>query len=261
MDIFDVNIKILNDKYEIFLNKILYKSKNIITYLGKNIYENKKIIIDVYNTNIQLIAKKIMNNVININHQNIIKINDIIIEKNITYIFKPYYISRINNLEINNFEKNKKNKAQFINYFKQLINVFDYLYNNNIEIELLTCDNIYIDNNNLIISPYFENNLYPKNIIYGSPIFNTIKINIRIDLENKIIKNIKTLFNDFVKIFFDIHIDDIDDIDDIDNNIDDIDNNIDDINIIDIFNIYTYLNNSKTNSLNNIINYLERCTF
>jgi len=68
MNPIDIDIKILNDKYEIFLNKILYKSqiKNITTYIGKDIYENKKIIIDVYENNIKLIAKKIMNNIINI---------------------------------------------------------------------------------------------------------------------------------------------------------------------------------------------------
>ena len=39
MNPIDIDIKILNDKYEIFINKILYKSqiKNITTYIGKDI--------------------------------------------------------------------------------------------------------------------------------------------------------------------------------------------------------------------------------
>ena len=68
------------------LTNLKSQIKNITTYIGKDIFENKKIIIDVYENNIQLIAKKIMNNIININHDNIINIIDIIIEKNITYI-------------------------------------------------------------------------------------------------------------------------------------------------------------------------------
>jgi hypothetical protein len=56
-NIIEINIKILNDKYEIFLNKIYSKRENIISYIGRNISTNDKIIIDVYNKNITKSSK------------------------------------------------------------------------------------------------------------------------------------------------------------------------------------------------------------
>jgi hypothetical protein len=242
MDILDINIKILNDKYEIFLNKILYKSQNIITYLGKNIYDNKKIIIDMYNTNIQILAKKIINNVININHKNIIKIDDIIIEKNITYFIKPYYPQKIKDVKLL-----KQNDLLY--YFEDIIIALEFLYNKNIEIEILNHEQIYIDKNNVIISPYFENNIYPLNIVYGSPIFNTLNINIKnkTDNENKIIKNISILFIELINICLNINIEEI-------NNVQIINNKIN----TDIYDMYLFLNNNfKIYSLKNILEYIK----
>ena len=44
-DIIEINIKILNEKYEIFLNKIFSERENIISYIGRNIlYYDKDII-------------------------------------------------------------------------------------------------------------------------------------------------------------------------------------------------------------------------
>jgi len=242
MDIIDINIKILNDKYEIFLNKILYKSQNIITYLGKNIYDNKKIIIDTYNTNIQILAKKIINNVININHKNIIKIDDIIIEKNISYFIKPYYPQKIKDVKLL-----KQNDLLY--YFEDIIIALEFLYNKNIEIEILNHEQIYIDKNNVTISPYFENNIYPLNIVYGSPIFNTLNINIKnkTDNENKIIKNISMLFIELINICLNINIEEI-------NNVQIINNKIN----TDIYDMYLFLNNNlKIYSLKNILEYIK----
>jgi hypothetical protein len=242
MDIIDINIKILNDKYEIFLNKILYKSQNIITYLGKNIYDNKKIIIDTYNTNIQILAKKIINNVININHKNIIKIDDIIIEKNISYFIKPYYPQKIKDVKLL-----KQNDLLY--YFEDIIIALEFLYNKNIEIEILNHEQIYIDKNNVTISPYFENNIYPLNIVYGSPIFNTLNINNKnkTDNENKIIKNISMLFIELINICLNINIEEI-------NNVQIINNKIN----TDIYDMYLFLNNNlKIYSLKNILEYIK----
>jgi hypothetical protein len=227
MESIDIDIKILNDKYEIFLNKILYKSqiKNITTYIGKDIYENKKIIIDVYENNIQLIAKKIMNKIININHDNIINIIDIIIEKNITYIIKPYYKQFINNLE-------KSNQQNIITYFNQILSTVTYLYSKDIEFETITLEQLYIDDKKILISQYFENNSYPQNIVYGSPIYNLYNIKNKNNIEYKIVINIRNLFLDII-------------------------NKINDISDIDLYDITIYLNNDKRNSLQNIIDYFK----
>jgi hypothetical protein len=237
MEIIDIDIKILNDKYELFMNKILYKSpyKNITTYMGKNIYENKKIIIDVYENNIQLIAKKIINNIIYINHDNVIKIIDIIIEKNITYIIKPYYekfIYRINK----NILENNLNKSDIIRYFKQILNAILYLYSKDIEFENIILDQLYINDKNISISPYFENNIYPQNIIYGSPIYNLYNIKNNNNIEHKIVINICNLFLDIIYKNTNINLEKFD---------------------LDLYDIITYLNDDTNLCLQNIINYFE----
>ena len=243
MDIINIDIKILNDKYEIFLNKIIYKTKNVTTYLGKNIFENTKILIDIYSTDIQILAKKIINTVIDINNDKIIKIIDVIIEKNITYIIKPYYDNKLIDININ--------KNDILYYFYQIVLGLEYLFNKNIEIENLYLEQIYLINNDIIISPYFENNIYPKNIIYGSPIFNRLDINIKIknDIENKILKNISVIFVNLIYHFFYIKIDEINE------NYDSNESNI----ISDFFDIYLYLyNNTKINPISNIAKYIEK---
>ena len=257
----NIDIKILNDKYEIFLNNILYKSnnKNIITYLGKDIFTNTKIMIDIYYIDIQLIAKKIINKVININNDNIIEILDIIIEKNITYIIKPYYsqfINKIKNIPLN--------KTKLLYYFNKILINLEYLYIKNIDIDNLLLDQIFINQNNkknqneLLISPYFDNNLYPSNIIYGSPIYNC-QINNRnkIDIEIKLIQNIYLLFIDLYNTNFNKNI-----------NLSIFDNitcaniNIDVRIDADIYEIILFLtNNAKFNSFQNIINYFKKYNF
>ena len=96
-------------------------------------------------------------------------------------------------------------------YFEDIIIALEFLYNKNIEIEILNHEQIYIDKNNVTISPYFENNIYPLNIVYGSPIFNTLNINIKnkTDNENKIIKNISMLFIELINICLNINIEEL----------------------------------------------------
>lgn len=238
METIDINIKILNDKYEIFLNKIICKStdKNIITYIGKNIYENKKILIDVYHNNIQIFAKKIINNIIYINHNNIIKIIDIIIEKNITYIIKPYFDKFINKYI-------SENNTDIISYFNQILSAITYLYSKDIEFENITLEQLYIIDKQLFISPYFENNRYPENIIYGSPIYNLYNIKNKNNIENKIIINIRQLFLDIIykKI----------------NKINKINIDINKCEEIEEYEIIMYLNNDNKMCLTNITNYFK----
>ena len=90
-NISEIDIKILDNKYEIDLNKIIKNTNFVISYEGKDIITNEKIVIDKYNTNILLLSRKLINNIINIKHKNTINLIDIVIEKNITYIIKPYY--------------------------------------------------------------------------------------------------------------------------------------------------------------------------
>jgi hypothetical protein len=159
----EINIKILNDVYEINLNKIFRKTNFVTTYEGFNITNNTKIIIDKYNTNILTLCKKISNNIITLSHPNIINILEIIIEKNIAYIIKEYHDTNINKDVI---------KTDHINYCKQIFDGLYYLFIKNINIETLYIDNIFIDDNKVIISPYFgEDKSKHQNILYGSPLY------------------------------------------------------------------------------------------
>jgi len=159
----EINIKILNDKYEINLNKIIRKTNFVTTYEGIDISDNNKIIIDKYNTNILTLCKKILNNIITLSHPNITNIIDIIIDKNTPYIIKEYHQTNINNDLIKN---------NYIDYFRQIFNGVFYLFNKNINIETLYIDNIFIENDKVIISPYFgEDKSKHKNILYGSPLY------------------------------------------------------------------------------------------
>jgi hypothetical protein len=171
----EINIKILNDKYEINLNKIIRNTHFVTTYEGINNEHNEnnennehndnnsKIIIDKYVNNILNLCKKISTNIITISHLNIIEIVDIIIEKNTAYIIKPYY---------QNINVPIKSQSDYITYCKQILSAINYLCSKNINIETLFIDNIFLDNNNIIISPYFcEDRTKQKNILYGSPLY------------------------------------------------------------------------------------------
>ena len=183
-NIIEINIKILNDKYEIFLDKIISNHTGSYTScMGRNIITNDKIIIDIYSKNILFIARKIISEIIKINHQNIIKILDVIIEKHISYIIKPYY------------EKFILRDTNLINTFLQIFEGINYLFINNIEIEQLTIDNVFIYNNDIIISPYFAHSDLTKTILYGSPLYYPINLSNKIKIENekKIINNTSLL--------------------------------------------------------------------
>jgi hypothetical protein len=188
INVVEINIKILNDKYEIFLDKIISNHAGTCTsYIGRNIITNEKIIIDIYSKNILFIARKIISEIIKINHQNIIKILDVIIEKNISYIIKPYYEKFI--------YYNLIKDTNLINIFLQIFEGINYLFINNIEIEQLTTDNIFIYNNDIIISPYFAHSDVTKTILYGSPLYYPINLSNKIKIENekKIISNTSLL--------------------------------------------------------------------
>jgi len=159
----EINIKILNDKYEINLNKIIRKTHFVTTYEGIDNTNNNKIVVDKYNSNILTLCKKISNNIITLSHPNIINIIDIIIEKNTPYIIKSYHQTNINIDMI---------KINHIEYFKQIFNGVFYLFTKNINIETLYIDNIFIEIDKIIISPYFgEDKSKHKNILYGSPLY------------------------------------------------------------------------------------------
>ncbi len=163
----EINIKILNDIYEINLNKIIRKTNFVTTYEGLNITNNNKIIIDKYNTNILTLCKKISNNIITLSHPNIINILEIIIEKNTAYIIKEYHQTNINK-----YINNDLIKSEHINYCRQIFEGIYYLFTKNINIETLYIDNIFIENNKVIISPYFgEDKSKHQNILYGSPLY------------------------------------------------------------------------------------------
>ena len=115
-NISEIDIKILDNKYEIDLNKIIKNTNFVISYEGKDIITNEKIVIDKYNTNILLLSRKLINNIINIKHKNTINLIDIVIEKNITYIIKPYY----ENTLISYYEIYKNNNKLIKDYCESI---------------------------------------------------------------------------------------------------------------------------------------------
>ena len=157
----EINIKNINN-YEIYLHKCITNYKNINVYEGKNLKTKEKVIVEVYDINIIFLAKRIKNKIIKIDHPNIISILDVIIEFSNIYIIKPYYKTKIINIQINNFIK-----------LKQIVRGFKFLFDKNIDIEQITINNIYYDeNNNLLkISPFFSPPVIQKNILYGSPLY------------------------------------------------------------------------------------------
>lgn len=193
-NISEIDIKILNNKYEINLNKIIRKTHFVTSYEGNCIETNEKIIIDKYNTDILLLSRKLINNIINIQHKNIIIFINII-EKNIAYIIKPYY----KNTLISTYNIYKNNNKLIYNYFNQIIDGIKYLNYKNILLETIFIDNIFINDNNIIISPYFsetDTKLNKKNILYGSPLYNPPEIFEKYipDRENILVWNIGMIF-------------------------------------------------------------------
>lgn len=193
-NISEIDIKILNNKYEINLNKIIRKTHFVTSYEGNCIETNEKIIIDKYNTDILLLSRKLINNIINIQHKNIIIFINII-EKNIAYIIKPYY----KNTLISTYNIYKNNNKLIYNYFNQIIDGIKYLNDKNISLETIFIDNIFINDNNIIISPYFsetDTKLNKKNILYGSPLYNPPEIFEKYipDRENILVWNIGMIF-------------------------------------------------------------------
>ena len=184
-DIIEINIKILNNKYEIYYNKCIYVNNVVKSYEGKNIITKEKIIIDIYNNDIIFLAKRLSNKIVNIDHPNIINILDIIIQNNI-YIIKPY----LNNIIIDT-------NSNLFDICKQIIRGLKYIYNKNIDIETITINNIYYDtNNNLIkISPVFSNTNPTKKILYGSPLLSPPEIINKNDKEDVIINNIYNIIS------------------------------------------------------------------
>jgi hypothetical protein len=157
----EINIKNINN-YEIYFHKCIMTYNTINVYEGRNIKTKEKIIVEVYNTDIIFLAKRIKNKIIKIEHPNIIIILDIIIEFSNIFIIKPYYKMKIIDVNINNFIK-----------LKQIMRGIKYLFDKNIDIEQINIDNIYYDEkDNLVkLSPFLSPPLIQKNILYGSPLY------------------------------------------------------------------------------------------
>lgn len=188
IDSIEINIKNINI-YEIYFHKCIKSYKKINVYEGKNTKTKEKVMVEVYDINIIFLAKRIKNKIIKIEHPNIITILDIIIEFSNIYIIKPYYKTKIIDIHINNFIK-----------LKQIVRGIKYLCDKNIDIEEITIDNIYYDDNeNLLkISPFLSPPIIPKNILYGSPLYSPpefLNIN-KGERENTFIVILKSIFSD-----------------------------------------------------------------
>ncbi len=186
-DIVEINIKNLKNKYDIFLNKQI-KTDEIKTYEGKNIQTKEKILIDVYTHDILCFAKRVINNIIQLKHNNIVNILDIIIDNSNIYIIKNYYEIKLLDVEFN------------ISYIIDLIDVIKYLLDNNIDILELKIEDIYLNSELVLkISPKFIETKPNKKILYGSPLFSPPNIiqDLKIQKEEKFIKNISLIFIQF----------------------------------------------------------------
>ena len=181
-DIVEINIKNIKNKYDIYLNKQINKN-NIITFEGKNIITKESILIDVYTHNIIFFAKRIINNIININNPYIINIIDIIIDNSNIYFIYPYYKKITIDIQ---FKKK---------YIIQIINAFRFLFDNNIFFYNIDISDIYINNDSIIILPKFIESKPNKQILYGSPLFSPPNIdNFKNDREDILVENIMTIF-------------------------------------------------------------------
>jgi hypothetical protein len=228
----EINIKNINN-YEVYFHKCMTSYKKINVYEGKNIKTKEKVLVEVYDTEIIFLAKRIKNKIIKIEHPNIITILDIIVEFSNIYIIKPFYKTKINDVNISNFIKSK-----------QIVRGIKYLFDKNIDIEHINIDNIYYDDidNLLKLSPFFSPPITPKNILYGSPLYSPpefLNIN-KGERENTFILILKSLFNDMF----------------INNNINNNNNFNNNLNII-----YKYLQNSNDCSLFEIYNFYESNIF
>lgn len=174
-DIVEINIKNLKNIYEIYLNKCVLSYKTIKVYEGKNILTNEKILVDVYNYDIILLAKRIKNKIIKIDHKNIINIIDIVIEMSLIYIIKPH----IDLIKLNNSNIQNNLFLSVFDTFKNIVKGIKYLFDKNIDIEPILIDHIFIYNNenneNIIkVYPFFSENSINNNkfkILYGSPVY------------------------------------------------------------------------------------------
>jgi serine/threonine-protein kinase ULK/ATG1 len=179
-------IEILNDKYKIYLDKILGKGKYSNVYLGEIIENNKNIAIKKIKVN-NLDFKQykilqdeilIMNKIIlyqkNDNKcKNIIDCYDIIENFDYIYIILEYCengdLSKIDNLPLN------EDKVKY--YFKQLLNALLYLHNNNIIHRDIKPKNILLKNNykDIVLCDFgyskIKTGLTRINTICGSPLY------------------------------------------------------------------------------------------
>ena len=181
-ELIDINIKNINH-YEIYFHKLIMTYKSINIYEGKNLKTKEKIIVEVYDTDIIFVAKRIKNKIIKIDHPNIISILDVIIEFSNIYIIKPYYTIKIINANMNDFIKTK-----------QIVRGMKFLFDKNIEFEQININNIYYDDkeNLLKLSPFLSPPIVQKNILYGSPLYSppeNSNIN-KYDKEKKILLNL-----------------------------------------------------------------------
>lgn len=187
-DIIEINIKNLKNKYNIFLNKQIEKIDKIITYEGKNIQTKEKLLIDVYTHDILCFAKRVINNIIQLKHNNMVNILDIIIDNSYIYIIKNYYKIKLIDVKFN------------LTYIINLIDIIRHLFDNNIDIYELKIEDIYLDSELILkISPKFIETKPNKKILYGSPLFSPPNIieEFKIKKEEKFIKNICLIFLQF----------------------------------------------------------------
>jgi len=191
MDIFseniiEINIKNINNIYEVYFNKCIYISNSIKVYEGVNITTKEKLLIEIYNYDIIFFAKRLKNKIIKIEHPNIINIIDIIIESNDIYFIKPFIKKTIRDVKLN-----------IHNIFKEIIRAIKYLFDKNIDIDYLTTNNIYYDDNDkcIKISPFFNMRITQNKILYGSPLYSPpeIIINIKNEKEETLVYNIGVL--------------------------------------------------------------------
>jgi hypothetical protein len=176
-----INVKrIKNSDYDIILSQYINKSNINSSYYCINCKTKIKYIVDVYDHNFEATINEQIELIKKIKNNNITKIIDIINYKTSIYIIRDIITKSYNFCEKTNEEN--------LNNYKIILDVIKYLLNLKIKIDIIKIDNIYEENNNIIILPTFiftskKNN----NIIYGSPIYSPkikTKINNKIEDEN-----------------------------------------------------------------------------
>ena len=121
--------------YKIY--KVIVKKDDCILYYGKKILSDNKVVLKYYRNINTLILDRIKLN-ININHDNILKYNDIIINNGV-YLIMDYYDITLEDLLIEKFNYNVS-----LNYFYQFIKLLNYLYKNNLTKKTIKPQNILI---------------------------------------------------------------------------------------------------------------------